>query len=50
ARAQNRNIGSDFNDFRAEEGILDEVTAATEQRVREWQHTDADLRLGLTFS
>jgi hypothetical protein len=30
-------IGSDFEEFLTEEGILDEVTATAEQRVREWQ-------------
>ena len=31
------NIGSDFDDFLADEGILEVVTAAAVQRVNGWQ-------------
>ncbi|AUY34109.1 putative XRE-type DNA-binding protein [Pseudomonas sp. TE6288] len=37
----NPHIGSNFDDFLAEEGILEEVTAAALKRVIAWQLTQA---------
>lgn len=34
---KNQNIGSDFDDFLADEGILEEVTAVAVKRVIAWQ-------------
>lgn len=36
-KTKNPHIGSRFEDFLAEEGILDEVTAAAQKRVVSWQ-------------
>jgi hypothetical protein len=33
----NQHIGGNFNDFLAEEGMLEEVTAAAMKRVLDWQ-------------
>ena len=38
---KNQNIGSDFDDFLKEEGILEEVTAAAIKRVIAWQLSEA---------
>ena len=32
-----RNVGSDFDEFLAEEGVLEEVTAVAVKRVIAWQ-------------
>lgn len=37
----NSHIGSDFDDFLAEEALLEEVTAAALKRVIAWQLTQA---------
>lgn len=37
----NPHIGSDFDDFLAKEGVLEEVTAAALKRVIAWQLTQA---------
>ncbi|QEU28919.1 XRE family transcriptional regulator [Pseudomonas luteola] len=37
----NANIGSDFDDFLAEQGILEEVSATALKRVISWQLTEA---------
>ena len=34
---KNQNIGSDFDDFLADEGMLEEVTAVAVKRVIAWQ-------------
>jgi antitoxin HicB len=38
---KDRNIGSSFNDFMAEEGILEEATAIAIKRVIAWQLEEA---------
>lgn len=37
----NKHIGSDFDDFLAEQGLLEEVSAAALKRVITWQIQDA---------
>ena len=37
AKMKNQNIGSDFDDFLADEGMLEEVTAVAVKRVIAWQ-------------
>ena len=37
AKMKNRNIGSDFDDFLADEGMLEEVSAVAVKRVIAWQ-------------
>ena len=41
-------VGSDFDDFLAEEGMKEEVTAAAMKRVIAWQLTQAMKRQGIT--
>lgn len=44
----NRHIGSAFDDFLAEEGILDEVGAVAQKRVLAWQITETMRRHRVT--
>ena len=37
----NKNIGSDFDDFLAEQGLVEEVSAAALKRVISWQIAEA---------
>ncbi len=38
---KHKNIGSNFDDFLAEEGELDEVTAVATERVIAWERNEA---------
>lgn len=44
----NKHIGSDFNDFLAEEGMLEEVTAAALKRVIAWQFANIMKEMQIT--
>ncbi len=44
----NRHVGSDFDDFLAEEGQLEQITAIAIKRVIAWQIADAMKARGLT--
>lgn len=44
----NKHIGSNFDDFLSEEGILDEVTAVAVKRVLAWQISQEMRRQKLT--
>lgn len=46
--ARKRHIGSSFDDYLAEEGILAEVTAVAQKRVLAWQITEAMRRSRLS--
>ena len=46
----NRHFGSSFDDFLAEEGIYEEVTAAAVKQVLAWQLEQARLAQGLSKS
>ena len=41
AKKRSPHIGSSFEDFLAEEGLLDKATAAAQKRVLAWQVADA---------
>ena len=43
-----KHIGSPFDDFLAEEGILEKVNAVAQKRVLAWQLTEAMRRRGLS--
>lgn len=45
---RNRHVGSDFDDFLAEEGMLEAATAVAIKRVIAWQITEAMKARGLT--
>ncbi|MEJ2633201.1 MAG: XRE family transcriptional regulator [Acidihalobacter sp.] len=45
---QNPHIGSDFDDFLAEDGVLEEVSARAIKRVIAWQVREAMAAQGLT--
>jgi transcriptional regulator with XRE-family HTH domain len=46
--ADNRRIGSDFDDFLAREGLLEETSAIAMKRVIAWQLAEAMKRQGLS--
>jgi hypothetical protein len=45
---ENKHIGSDFDDFLKEDGILEEAVAAAVKRVIAWQLTEAMKRLHIS--
>ncbi len=45
---ENQHIGSDFDNFLEEDGILEEVAAAAVKRVIAWQLTEAMKRLHIS--
>jgi hypothetical protein len=45
---ENQHIGSDFDDFLNEDGILEEAAAAAVKRVVAWQLTEAMKRLHIS--
>jgi hypothetical protein len=45
---ENQHIGSDFDDFLNEDGILEEAAAAAVKRVVVWQLTEAMKRLHIS--
>jgi hypothetical protein len=46
--SRNRHIGSSFDDFLAEEGLLEKVSAVAQKRVLAWQIAEAMRRHRLT--
>jgi hypothetical protein len=50
AKAQNKHLGSSFDDFLAEEGIYEEVTAVAWKRVVAWEVSEAMRKEGISKS
>lgn len=50
AKAQNKHLGSSFDDFLAEEGIYEEVTAVAWKRVLVWEVSEAMRKEGISKS
>ena len=50
AKAQNKHLGSSFDDFLAEEGIYEEVTAVAWKRVLAWEVSEAMRKEGISKS
>jgi antitoxin HicB len=50
AKAQNKHLGSSFDDFLAEEGIYEEVTAVAWKRVLAWEVSKAMREEGISKS
>lgn len=50
AKAQNKHLGSLFDDFLAEEGIYEEVTAVAWKRVLAWEVSEAMRKEGISKS
>lgn len=46
--SKNKHIGSSFDDFLADEGLLEEVNAVAAKRVIAWQITEAMKLAGIT--
>jgi antitoxin HicB len=50
AKAQNKHLGSSFDDFLAEEGIYEEVAAVAWKRVLAWEVSEAMRKEGISKS
>ena len=50
AKAQNKHLGSSFDDFLAEEGIYEGVTAVAWKRVLAWEVSEAMRKEGISKS